>query len=203
MEISEQYFVPSTAGAASSGASDVNSQAFMRLLTTQLKNQNPLEPVQDSEFLGQLAQFSALEESQGQTKAIERLADSMLASAGLQSLAQATNLIGKEISYIDPKTENTLLASVRSVTFGQGGIQLELEDGQSIGLGYVVEIRNPGTTTAPPTATAGDEEPGDAATAGATGTGPVGATPVTGSSSEPPLAAARRVFTNAIAAANL
>lgn len=39
--------------------------AFLQLLTTQMQNQNPLQPQADGEFLAQLAQFSSLEQLQG------------------------------------------------------------------------------------------------------------------------------------------
>jgi flagellar basal-body rod modification protein FlgD len=38
--------------------------AFLKLLVTQMQNQNPLEPKADGEFLAQLAQFSSLENLQ-------------------------------------------------------------------------------------------------------------------------------------------
>lgn len=64
----------SGASATSGAASDVTTfaakpdplgrDAFLRLLVTQLENQNPLEPKADGEFLAQLAQFSSLENLQ-------------------------------------------------------------------------------------------------------------------------------------------
>lgn len=42
----------------------LGQQAFMKILTMQLANQNPLEPVSDTDFIAQMAQFSALEQMQ-------------------------------------------------------------------------------------------------------------------------------------------
>ena len=58
---------PSPASApppAASPASDptVNKQTFLQLLVTQIKNQNPLNPTDGTQFLSQLAQFSELEQ---------------------------------------------------------------------------------------------------------------------------------------------
>lgn len=43
---------------------DLDKDAFLRLLTTQLANQDPLNPMEDKEFIAQLAQFSSLEQMQ-------------------------------------------------------------------------------------------------------------------------------------------
>ncbi|HYF83052.1 MAG TPA: flagellar hook capping FlgD N-terminal domain-containing protein [Clostridia bacterium] len=52
-------------------SSNLDKDAFLKLLVTQLKYQNPLEPTQDSEFIGQMAQFSALEQSQNSNMSIK------------------------------------------------------------------------------------------------------------------------------------
>ena len=43
---------------------DLGKDAFLQLLVTQLQNQDPLDPVDDKEFISQMAQFSALEQMQ-------------------------------------------------------------------------------------------------------------------------------------------
>jgi flagellar basal-body rod modification protein FlgD len=44
------------------GDQTVNQQTFLKLLVTQIKNQNPLNPTDGTQFLSQLAQFSELEQ---------------------------------------------------------------------------------------------------------------------------------------------
>lgn len=65
--------VPSAASTATTGSSDLGEDAFLRLLTTQMQYQDPLDPLSNEEFVAQLAQFSALEELQGITAGLEAL----------------------------------------------------------------------------------------------------------------------------------
>jgi flagellar basal-body rod modification protein FlgD len=67
----------STAGTESSAASNstlVSKDAFLKLLVAQIKNQNPLNPADGIEFLGQLAQFSELEQLINISKDVNTLA---------------------------------------------------------------------------------------------------------------------------------
>ena len=51
----------STSGVAAGRETQLGQDAFMKLLTTQLANQDPLKPQDNGEFIAQLAQFSSLE----------------------------------------------------------------------------------------------------------------------------------------------
>lgn len=51
--------------------SNLDKDAFLKILVTQLKYQDPLQPTQDNEFIGQMAQFSALEQAQNTNTAIK------------------------------------------------------------------------------------------------------------------------------------
>ncbi len=49
----------------------LDKDAFLKILVTQLKYQDPLQPTQDNEFIGQMAQFSALEQAQNSNMSIK------------------------------------------------------------------------------------------------------------------------------------
>ena len=63
---------------------------FLKLLITQLQNQDPMQPMQDKEFIGQMAQFSALEQMTNIAAEMKLLR---------QSLGFASALIGKTVTW--------------------------------------------------------------------------------------------------------
>lgn len=73
---------------------NVDKEAFLKLLMAQLKHQDPLEPVDGSEFVAQLAQFSQLEQSVTQSKQLDVISMQL---TGLAS-NEAVGLIGKEVT---------------------------------------------------------------------------------------------------------
>jgi flagellar basal-body rod modification protein FlgD len=77
--------------AALSAAAGMGKDDFMQLLIAQLKNQDPMKPMDDKEFITQLAQFSSLETMEKMTQQIEAL-------TGSQMLVQAATLIGKQVT---------------------------------------------------------------------------------------------------------
>jgi len=66
---------------------------FLKILITQLQNQDPTAPMEDREFIAQMAQFSSLEQMTNLTQNVERLS-AMLASGN------ALNVLGKEVDLI-------------------------------------------------------------------------------------------------------
>ncbi len=87
--ISNQAYFP--VSSTRNPSNTLDKDAFLLLLITQLKNQNPLEPMDNKEFIAQLAQFSTLEQITNMTKSIQEFLT--LQQGALQ--AQAASLIGK------------------------------------------------------------------------------------------------------------
>ncbi|CAM3102258.1 flagellar biosynthesis protein FlgD [Pseudomonas floridensis] len=71
----------------------LGKDAFLQLLVTQMKNQNPLDPQDNTEFVGQLAQFSSVESLQNLTKTVDSIAGSYQSSQALQ----ASSLVGRSV----------------------------------------------------------------------------------------------------------
>ena len=72
---------------------ELDKDAFLTLLLTQMTHQNPLEPMNNTEFLAQLAQFSSLEQMQNVSAGIEQLSKNQ----SLATNSQLINLIGKRV----------------------------------------------------------------------------------------------------------
>lgn len=97
--------------------SQLGRDQFMKLLVTQMRNQNPLEPIKDAEFIAQLAQFSSLE-------GIENLNTSFSDMLALQQVTQGSNLIGKSVTYEDSATSTLNHGVVGGITVQNGAVQL-------------------------------------------------------------------------------
>ncbi len=86
---------------------DLDKDAFLRLLTTQLANQDPLNPIEDREFIAQLAQFSSLEQMTSLNKTLESTSKEMVDTLDNMNLNQikANVEILKELSNIKKAME--------------------------------------------------------------------------------------------------
>jgi flagellar basal-body rod modification protein FlgD len=71
--------------------SSLGKDDFLRILTTQLSHQDPSSPLQDKDFIAQMATFSSLEQMTNLNKAFEKVAN--------QQISQFANSIGKEITW--------------------------------------------------------------------------------------------------------
>lgn len=74
------------------GSSVISQQDFIRLFLAQLRFQDPLEPVDNREFLAQLAQFSNLEQARINGETIGNLVDLAVGSQALSLLGKTVNL---------------------------------------------------------------------------------------------------------------
>jgi flagellar basal-body rod modification protein FlgD len=78
---------------SATGKKALGKDAFLQLLVTQLKNQNPLEPQDNGEFVAQLAQFSSLEGITSLNDTVTGLASNYNSSQALQ----ASSLVGRSV----------------------------------------------------------------------------------------------------------
>ena len=78
---------------AESSRKELGQEDFLELMTTQLKNQDPLKPMENGDFLAQIAQFSAVEGISDLNENFTGLSDSLVSNQALQ----ATNLVGRRV----------------------------------------------------------------------------------------------------------
>lgn len=102
-----------------SGSNDLDKNAFLQLLVTQLRCQDPLEPMDDREFIAQLAQFSSLEQLQNMNSNLGFFMD-------LTILQQASNLVGKEVDVYGGDEDITGI--ITEVRFTNKGPMIVIDD---------------------------------------------------------------------------
>jgi flagellar basal-body rod modification protein FlgD len=133
----------------SSLSSEISMDNFLTLFVTQLQNQNPLDPTDNSEFMSQLAQFSALEQEQQQTEYLSKMTSIETASLQLDQLAMANTFIGKTITYSsDSNNDETLSGVVEGVKLEKDGTVSFIIDGESVSISNFIEARETTTTKA-------------------------------------------------------
>ncbi len=132
-----QVTATSMSGGTGSFSSALNpaeqKEMFLRLLVTQLQNQDPMNPVNNEDFLSQMAQFTSVEQ---QLAMVERL-DYMATEAAMN---RSVAMIGREVDYLNGD-EIVGGATVAAVSFQGGQPRLVLEDGTQISPGQVVRVQ--------------------------------------------------------------
>jgi flagellar basal-body rod modification protein FlgD len=142
---------------SSTGDGALGRDAFMSLLVQQMRNQDPLAPMDNQQFIAQLAQFSSLEQMQKVNDNLLGLAVLQQSNALMSQLTQSSALIGRSVRYVDPTTEETLTGTVTTVKLQDGLAVLNI-DGEDIPLGNVTEVLG---AEAPPDDAGGDDAGAD------------------------------------------
>lgn len=115
------------------GGLGLDLQSLLNIILTQLSYQDPLKPMDNFEFVSQLAQFSQLQQSQVLNEQIT----SVLSS---QSATQATSLLGRTVDFSAGPA--TISGTVKAVSFtsGQPQVTIETTDGQTIANVSIADI---------------------------------------------------------------
>lgn len=131
---------------------DLGKDAFLQLLVTQLRNQDPLNPQDNSSYIAELAQFSSLEQM---TNVVTNLEDMSKIVNNIDTsvlVGQLSNMIGKGIDWVETINEadsdgnpvshkETLSGVVTGVTIVEGNPTIAVfSEGQN----YKVDIANVG-----------------------------------------------------------
>ena len=116
---------------AKTGSSGMGQKDFLTLFTTQLKNQDPLDPVKNEAFVAQLAQFSQLEATTGMASSL----DGFVSSQAGQQITASSNLIGKKVSVPDGPAQLTAGIPVEGIVnlpTGADGVKFEVFDEKGV-----------------------------------------------------------------------
>lgn len=124
-----------TASTTVTKSTELGKDDFLKLLVTQLQSQDPLNPMDDKEFISQMAQFTSLEQMKNMNTSVQ--------------ITQATSYIGKQVTWDDDSgVEQTGL--VKAVRIVSGEPKIVIGD-QTLALSKVTSV-----TDAPATAAASD-----------------------------------------------
>ena len=117
----------SDASKTATGNQSLGKDAFLQLLVTQLKNQNPLSPQDNGAFVAQLAQFSSLEGINTLNDSVNNISSNFSSSQALQ----ASSLVGRSIIIQTDKamvdTSKSMTGSV-DVTAAVGNVSVKITD---------------------------------------------------------------------------
>jgi flagellar basal-body rod modification protein FlgD len=128
----------SAAGSAAvSQTSNIGIQDFLKILTAQLNNQDPLKPVDNEQFVAQIAQFATLDQSRQLNNKIDGL-------LSIQSATQSIGLLGKTVDIAHDGNTYSGQVTALALSSGQPLMTITMAGGQfldKIALSEVVNIR--------------------------------------------------------------
>ncbi len=111
----------SSTNAATTATNDLGKDAFLKLLIAELSNQDPLNPMEDREFISQMATFSSLEQMQNMNSTLNSIAE--------VNKFSAANYVGKAIAFTNDDGKQ-VAALVNAVWFDNGKTILDTTEGE-------------------------------------------------------------------------
>ena len=127
-----------------SGQKTLGADDFMKLLTTQLTAQDPMNPMKDTEFIAQMANFSSLEQMRGLSKSF----DSFSAE---QKMTSAPSYLGRQVTVMDA-AEGEISGIVDAITL-KDGVPAVVIGGKSYETKLITSITTPPPPLNPEVAT--------------------------------------------------
>ena len=133
---------PIAGAAQAAGGQAMGKDAFMKLLVNQIRNQDPMAPTDNQQFIAQLAQFSSLEQMQTMNENIVGLAVLQQNNALLEQLTSSSALIGQQVTWADATTgvERSGVVSSVKIVDGLAVLRVGAED---VPLATVVQVDEP------------------------------------------------------------
>ena len=148
MKIDPSYYLSNQTREAPSG--ELGKDEFLKLLMAQIKNQDPLDPMDDKEFISQMTTFSSLEQMMNMNDSIQQL----VRNQSVSPVIQYSHMIGKEVSYykldeesgdiLEPK--EIVTSQVKAISEKEGFAVIELENDQKIYTDEVLRVSTPKTS---------------------------------------------------------
>jgi len=124
------------ANSASSRSQTMDSEVFMKLLVTQLRNQDPSSPMDTNQMISQQTQLAMMEQITNQTTTANE-------NFSLQMRIAAANLVGKQVSYTDAASGTSVTGTASAVSYADS-VPTVTVNGKEVALDVISGI----TTTA-------------------------------------------------------
>lgn len=111
--------------------SELGQDEFLKLMLSQMKHQDPFKPMENGEFIGQMAQFSTVSGIEQMQAALENLADTY----GSSQTLEASRLVGQEVLVEGSSISLDVEADAGGrfeLDVSSGNVQLDITDGQGV-----------------------------------------------------------------------
>lgn len=135
--IDTSLFLTNKVSTRTSG-SNLGKDEFLKILMAQLKNQDPLNPMEDKEFISQMANFSTLEQMTNMNSMLEKFINTQSAA---DSILKYSEMIGKKVEWNE--SMESLSGVVKAVRQNNSQILLEMENGKEVSSNLITKISQP------------------------------------------------------------
>jgi flagellar basal-body rod modification protein FlgD len=113
----------SAAAAAALSKNQVDYQTFLKLLVTEMKNQDPTKPRESTEYVAQLANFSNVEQSVRTNTKLDQILQ-------VSAISQAGSLVGKTLTSAD----GSVTGKIAQIRIADDGLIAVLDTGAEMGI---------------------------------------------------------------------
>jgi flagellar basal-body rod modification protein FlgD len=113
----------SAAAAAALSKNQVDYQTFLKLLVTEMKNQDPTKPMESTEYVAQLANFSNVEQSVRTNAKLDQILQ-------VSAISQAGSLVGKTLTSAD----GSVTGKIAQIRIADDGLIAVLDTGTEMGI---------------------------------------------------------------------
>ncbi|NTU26533.1 flagellar hook assembly protein FlgD [Bacillus tequilensis] len=132
--ISSEYKLPEKTNTVKTNNSSLGKDEFLKILMTQVKSQDPLNPVDDKEFISQMATFSSLEQMMNLNTTMTQYVENQ------DPFTTYLDWMGKEVSWTADGGATEKTGTVSSVKQSKGSYYLVLKDGTEISPSNVLSV---------------------------------------------------------------
>ncbi|MFD2616886.1 flagellar hook assembly protein FlgD [Terrilactibacillus laevilacticus] len=140
---SNDYYLPKKSDTTSTSNGILGKDDFLKILITQLQNQDPTQPMDDKSFISQMASFTTLEQTQNMNDMLEKFVNGQ----SQNQLSNLSTMIGKQIEWNSTSTDdegNTstqlIKSTIKSVTMQNGSVEYITNDNQTLSPSQIVTV---------------------------------------------------------------